>query len=1171
MKLFFFPQFTSLYGPIIISIIFVYLIVNNSNDNQHYCPYPSVPLYADVQLSSEFIVNGTKAFYKCNDGYELFGTTIIRTCIDRKWSGTLPYCAVNVAYGKPTNQSSTVKGGDSRNANDGDLSVLHENKFCTETKIENSPWWQVDLLQPYEIRVIRILTRSCCGQQPLHDLEIRVGNSSTVQGNRLCAWFPGTLNDGENKDFTCANAIIGRYVYIQMVGIESSLSLCEVFVFTTKEFSSNRCGDAMEYQQITSFNQTCYEFQTQRGGSFVDADMYCKSRGGLLIHSITDMTQNFLFYELERYKIKLRSKLVWVGARRDHYAQNITSLFGTRPRLFWHWINGQSINKFLWAEDQPNNYNGQQNCIVLDGGRKWLWNDVTCDLDYLPWICQYSPSNCGNPDINENSTIIKNDFRIGNIITYQCAQGCRLDGLQKRFCQSNGFWQGDAPTCVYVDCGPLQTISKGHVNYLRTDFNASATYSCIRDYALVGTETRYCLGNGSWSDQEPKCMYSLCTQPSEIDNGLVHVTNRTINGIATYSCHSGFVLFGQSQLSCQIGGSWSNNVPQCKFIDCRLPLEVNNGYYKLLNKTTYYGSNIIYECDRNYLLVGNRTRTCTELGLWSGLEPSCEMVNCGMPKKLSGIKFTGTKFTVDSELIFECESGYQLVEGNPKRKCLENGHWSGDDIVCKYVECGRVQPIWKGEIIYVNLTTHLGSIINYSCGTGYRLVGDQARVCQENGKWSGNKAKCEEIRCSPPEIPKNSSVVYNGNDRSYSDSFKVGSTVQYRCSLGHIVQGQSLRTCETTGLWSDAPPICVYIDCGLPFPLSNGKWLLTVNTTYYGSTVEYECNSNFKLNGPRRRICLENGTWSSVPPVCELVTCKAPETKDEKTMIQVSNHQVGSKAIYSCINGLELIGNNERTCQTNGQWSGQIPYCRCKFYHVDCGRPPVIPNGRGYLVNGTTFYGSIVEYHCLPDFKMISDSQHRFCQANGEWSGIIPRCLETQDANEIEDSLRANNIDGESDYESVESSKSIGIGVSFGIGTILILMIIIGFLFVKIKKQKPIKSGENIEVNHHHLHHAATINKDNISQPMTYSRICLDSDMAVMNATNNFRTNNSNLVTFSAPNNVSQNIVVNRPLPAIIQKGQHHNHHPTSPLPPLPPSQQQQHYNNINNNTTKNL
>lgn len=59
------------------------------------------------------------------------------------------------------------------------------------------------------------------------------------------------------------------------------------------------------------------------------------------------------------------------------------------------------------------------------------------------------------------------------------------------------------------------------------------------------------------------------------------------------------------------------------------------------------------------------------------------------------------------------------------------------------VECGRVQPIWKGEIIYVNLTTHLGSVINYSCGNGYRLIGEKERICQKDGKWSGSKAKCE--------------------------------------------------------------------------------------------------------------------------------------------------------------------------------------------------------------------------------------------------------------------------------------------------------------------------------------------------------------------------------------------------------------------------------------------
>ena len=41
-------------------------------------------------------------------------------------------------------------------------------------------------------------------------------------------------DDGMHKDLPCAVPITGRYVYIQMVGIEGSLSLCEVFVFTTK-------------------------------------------------------------------------------------------------------------------------------------------------------------------------------------------------------------------------------------------------------------------------------------------------------------------------------------------------------------------------------------------------------------------------------------------------------------------------------------------------------------------------------------------------------------------------------------------------------------------------------------------------------------------------------------------------------------------------------------------------------------------------------------------------------------------------------------------------------------------------------------------------------------------------------------------------------------------------
>lgn len=104
------------------------------------------------------------------------------------------FTGVNIAYRKPANQSTTARGGSALNANDGDKSTEHDGKRCSETFKETSPWWQVDLLKPYSIKVIKITTRGCCGHQPLQDLEIRVGNSSTdLQKNPLCAWFPGTI------------------------------------------------------------------------------------------------------------------------------------------------------------------------------------------------------------------------------------------------------------------------------------------------------------------------------------------------------------------------------------------------------------------------------------------------------------------------------------------------------------------------------------------------------------------------------------------------------------------------------------------------------------------------------------------------------------------------------------------------------------------------------------------------------------------------------------------------------------------------------------------------------------------------------------------------------------------------------------------------------------------
>lgn len=69
-----------------------------------------------------------------------------------------------MAFRKPANQSTTVRGGPAANGNDGEKTTEHDGKRCTETQREASPWWQVDLLRHYAVKVVRVTTRGCCGK-----------------------------------------------------------------------------------------------------------------------------------------------------------------------------------------------------------------------------------------------------------------------------------------------------------------------------------------------------------------------------------------------------------------------------------------------------------------------------------------------------------------------------------------------------------------------------------------------------------------------------------------------------------------------------------------------------------------------------------------------------------------------------------------------------------------------------------------------------------------------------------------------------------------------------------------------------------------------------------------------------------------------------------------------
>jgi hypothetical protein len=93
----------------------------------------------------------------------------------------------------------------------------------------------------------------------------------------------------------------------------------------------------------------------------------------------------------------------------------------------------------------------------------------------------------------------------------------------------------------------------------------------------------------------------------------------------------------------------------------------------------------------------------------------------------------------------------------------------------------------------------------------------------ENGSWSGEFARCEEIRCTEPTLAPHSILSVTGNDRMYgrtlirtSDSpssslqtYKIGALAKYRCERGYKIIGDPLITCEDNGTWGGMVPECV--------------------------------------------------------------------------------------------------------------------------------------------------------------------------------------------------------------------------------------------------------------------------------------------------------------------------------------------------------------------------
>ena len=150
---------------------------------------------------------------------------------------------VNLALGKPVQQSSTDWGGEVRRAVDGNTDGNWGGNSVSHTANQAMPWWQVDLGAAQGIRNIRIWNRTdCCGER-LAKFHVLVSDYPFASGDlNVARQQPGVWDyyhdavAGRTTDISVNRN--GRYVRVQLSGA-NYLQLAEVEVFGGAGYASS--------------------------------------------------------------------------------------------------------------------------------------------------------------------------------------------------------------------------------------------------------------------------------------------------------------------------------------------------------------------------------------------------------------------------------------------------------------------------------------------------------------------------------------------------------------------------------------------------------------------------------------------------------------------------------------------------------------------------------------------------------------------------------------------------------------------------------------------------------------------------------------------------------------------------------------------------------------------
>ncbi|KAG5855860.1 hypothetical protein ANANG_G00001150 [Anguilla anguilla] len=608
-------------------------------------------------------------------------------------------------------------------------------------------------------------------------------------------------------------------------------------------------------------------------------------------------------------------------------------------------------------------------------------------ISYQAYRLQY----CLPPPAVPNAELIlgSQDFRMGDMVRYQCLPGYQLTGNNILTCRLGTHleFQGPPPSCeVPCPAGEVLTDSAGLILSQPPALASAQFHTCSW---LLQVELGY---NVSLDVQ----LFQTSHQVDEME--IFDGPSRQSPLLATLSGNYSAPLSVTSSSNSVLLHWTSDHASGHKAFRirysaayCSPPAPPNNGSVHSVTGSAP-GSTLQFSCDPGFHLIGQSSATCshTPQGLyqWSAPTPLCQVVSCGMPLAPENGTVFGQDYTCGSTAFYRCNPGFRLADGHaPSIVCEETGRWSPSDAPppCTVVTCPDIglSSVHHGRwrLIY-GTHSQFNAAMMLTCDPGYYYRGQRVIRCQANGTWDypNPRPSCSIISCGTLGIPANGNKI--GTLTVY------GATAIFSCNTGYTLVGAQVRECLSNGLWSGTPARCLVGHCGPPEPLVNGQ-VVGENYNYRGSVV-YQCSPGFRLIGVSVRICEQQHRWSGRPPVCVPITCGHPGNPTNG-MTHGAKFNLNDIVQFVCNTGYSLEGALTSHCQPNGQWSNSLPTCKT----VSCADPGYVENSaRQVLPSGPLRFSfqTAVSYTCSPGYYLLGTASLS-CQGDGTWDRSKPKCL----------------------------------------------------------------------------------------------------------------------------------------------------------------------------------